>query len=233
MGNRVDNTKARAAEEAAAMVENGMRLGLGSGSTALLFVDALARRVGAGLTLPPAVATSTATAERAARHGISIADMMGSNGPAALDLAVDGADEIDPSLRLIKGGGASLLREKIVAQMARRMVVIADASKWVIRLGHFPLPVEVVRFGWGATSARITDATGVAPALRMANGAPLVTDNGNHILDCPLGSIDDPDEVAAALLAIPGVVEHGLFLSEADEAILAGEDGLERLTATP
>lgn len=227
----MSEAKRDAAEAAAKLVEPGMRLGLGSGSTALLFVEALGRRVAAGLSLPAAVASSPATEAAARDVGIDIVDMMGAEAPVTLDLAVDGADEVDGALRLIKGGGACLLREKIVASMAGRFIVIVDTSKRVDRLGAFPLPVEVVPFGWATTAAAIAERLGVAPALRLVEGRPLVTDNGNHILDLPFGVIDDPGEVAGVLRSLPGVVEHGLFLGMAHEVLVAADGEVARFTA--
>lgn len=222
--------KRAVAEEAAAMVEAGMRVGLGSGSTARLFVEALGRRVAAGLSLDAAVASSRATADAARAAGIRLADMEGEGAPVALDIAVDGADEIGPRLSLVKGGGACLTREKIVASMARRFVVIADSSKRVARLGRFPLPVEVVPFGWRATAEAIAEAFDVEPVLRRGERGVVVTDNGGYVLDCPFGAIEDPAAVAARLSATPGVVEHGLFLGMADVALVAGPEGVTRLT---
>ena len=222
--------KLAVAEAAAAMVETGMILGLGSGSTSLAFVRALGRRVADGLTLPAVVATSEASGAAAREVGIEVADMTGPDAPTRLDLAVDGADEIDPSLRLLKGGGASLTREKIAARMADRFVVIVDGSKLVERLGAFALPVEVLPFGLRRTAAAIARRFGVEPSLRMKDGVPLVTDNGLHILDCPFGRIDAPEEVAAWLSAQPGVLEHGLFLDEANEALVGEASGVRRLT---
>jgi ribose 5-phosphate isomerase A len=207
------------------MVEPGMRLGLGSGSTALLFVEAVGSRVAEGLSLQPAVATSTVTADRARDVGLPLADMGADEAPVSLDLAVDGADEIDPALRLVKGGGACLVREKIVAAMAARFVVIADGAKRVDRLGRFPLPVEVVPFGRAATAAAIAARLDVRPVLRRGDGGPVVTDNGNNVLDCPFGAIADPAAVAAVLSALPGVVDHGLFLGMADMALVGEADG--------
>ncbi|MEO1102395.1 MAG: ribose 5-phosphate isomerase A, partial [Pseudomonadota bacterium] len=129
----------------------------------------------------------------------------------------------------IKGGGGSLLREKIVAHIAARFIVIADAQKQVDILGRFPLPVEIVTFGWKATQAAVAKATGTEPALRHADGAPLVTDNSNYIVDCPLGRIEDPEGLSAMLLSIPGVVEHGLFLGEADMALIGTEGRVDRI----
>ncbi|MBJ3774503.1 ribose-5-phosphate isomerase RpiA [Acuticoccus sp. 2012] len=222
--------KREVAEAAAALVEPGMRLGLGSGSTALLFVEALGRRVAAGLTLGAVVATSQATENKARDCGIALADMMLADAPTGLDLAIDGADEVDPAFRLVKGGGACLTREKIVAAMAQRVVIIVDGTKMVEKLGRFALPVEVVPFGYAATAARIERTFGVEVVLR-GDDAPLVTDNGNYILDIPFGDIADPEMVAARLSEMAGVVEHGLFIGMADEVLIAGEGGLTRRSA--
>lgn len=219
----------RAAAMAAAMVEPGMRLGLGTGRAAFAFVEAVGARFSDGLTLPPVVCTSKATESLALEQGFEIVDMMGEETPTRLDLAVDGADEIDDALRLIKGGGGSLLREKIVAHMADRFVIIGEGKKHVARLGAFPLPVEVVPFGWHATRGAVARALGVTPVLRMDGEHPRITDNANYILDCPMGVIADPEAVVASLAKIAGVVEHGLFLTEADEAIVGTGDGVERL----
>ena len=226
----MSDAKRRVAEAAAELVEPGMRLGIGTGSTALYFVEALGRRVAGGLDIPPAAATSRATEDAARRAGIALVDMMAEDAPAELDLAVDGADEADPALRLVKGGGASLLREKIVAALAPRFVVIVDESKLVATLGAFPLPVEVVPFGWASTAATIARRFGVEPRLRQALGETLLTDNGNFILDCPFGSIADPEAVAAGLAAIPGVVEHGLFIGMATEALVSDGGAPRRIT---
>ncbi|GAB5376078.1 MAG: ribose-5-phosphate isomerase RpiA [Acuticoccus sp.] len=223
-----DMERLRAAEAAAALVEPGMRLGLGTGRAAFAFVRAVGARVAGGLALPPAVSTSSATEALAREHGITVCDLLAADAPTRVDLAVDGADEIDDALRLIKGGGGSLLREKIVAHMAARFVVIAESSKRVAELGAFALPVEVVPFGWQATSASVAEALGVAPVLRRSEGAVRVTDNANYILDCPMGRIADPEGVAARLSGIVGVVEHGLFLTEADETIVGMGDTVER-----
>jgi ribose 5-phosphate isomerase A len=223
--------KRAVAEAAAAMVEPGMRVGLGSGSTALLFVEALGKRLTTGLTLPAAVATSRTTADRARAVDLALADMEADAAPVALDIAVDGADEIGPHLALVKGGGGCLTREKIVASMAKRFVVIADGSKRVERLGRFPLPVEVLPFAWRATAEAIAEAFDVEPVLRRAEGAVVVTDNGGFVLDCPFERIDDPQTVAARLSQTPGVVEHGLFLGMADLALVAGPRGVTRLSS--
>lgn len=219
--------KRQAAERAALLVEPGMRLGLGTGSTAALFVEALGRRVAEGLRVR-AVPTSEATRLQAERLGIALATL---EEEPELDLAVDGADEIDPDLNLIKGGGGALLREKIVAAASRRLVVIADAGKRVARLGRFPLPVEVVPFGLETTRRRVAAvlAEHALPGWtlelrRDAGGAPVVTDGGHVLLDATLGAIASPGELGAALKAVLGVVEHGLFVGLADTALIGPQD---------
>ncbi|WP_244424807.1 ribose-5-phosphate isomerase RpiA [Methylobacterium nodulans] len=203
-----------------------MRLGIGTGSTAAQFVELLGARVRSGLSVV-GVPTSEATHRAAAAAGIPLTTL---DETPELDLTVDGADEIDGSLRLIKGGGGALLREKIVAAASRRMVVIADGSKQVATLGRFPLPIEVVPFGLGATRRAIAAAltrTGCAGELTLRTGrdfAPFRTDGAHLILDAHLGRIPDPDALAAALAAVPGVVEHGLFLGLCTGAILAAEE---------
>jgi len=228
---KTDELKESAARAALDLVEDGMRLGLGSGSTAARFVAALGERVASGLRVI-CVPTSEATRTQAERLGIPLSTL---DETTLLDLTVDGADEIDDQLRMIKGGGGALLREKIVATASDRMVVIADESKLVAALGLYPLPVEVVRFGLMAT-IRLIEAiaaeTGChgAVALRPGDGdAPFVTDQGNLILDCAFGSIPEPEVLAFSLKRVPGVVEHGLFLGLADLAIVAGRSGVRAL----
>jgi ribose 5-phosphate isomerase A len=223
-----DAYKRDAAAAALDYVRPGMRLGLGTGSTARPFVDLLGERVRAGLDVI-AVPTSEATRAQAEACGIKLTTL---DETPALDLTVDGADEIDHDLTLIKGGGGALLREKIVAAASARMVVIADASKWVAVLGKFPLPIEVVPFGLGATERAVQAAiaaTGNAGALTLRKtqgGLAFVTDGGHFLLDAALGKIADPRSLGAALAAIPGVVEHGLFIGLAQTAIIAGSDGV-------
>jgi ribose 5-phosphate isomerase A len=221
-----DELKRAAAERAVEFVESGMVLGLGTGSTAAFFVEALAPRVGQGLSVI-AIPTSERTAAQAHRLGIPLASFAEHR---QIDLAVDGADEVQrTSLDLIKGRGGALLREKIVAASARRMIVIADASKLVERLGRFPLPVEVTPFGCATTAQRIRNASGalgyndVTTRLRDA----FVTDSGNVIYDCSFGAIRDPRLLAVALDVIPGVVDHGLFLNLASTLVIAGPEGVE------
>jgi ribose 5-phosphate isomerase A len=220
--------KYAAAARALDYVEPGMKLGLGSGSTSAAFVDLLGVKVRDGLKV---VCTSTSvTIEHKARSlGIELKPLA---ELAPLDLAVDGADEIDPDLNLIKGGGGALTREKIVEASAKRLVVIADGSKWVQRLGRFALPVEVVSFGHETTAARIgavSKALGypnLPMALRQTNGAVFKTDNGNVIYDCRYQAIVDVPALADALANIAGVVEHGLFVGMAEAAILARTQGV-------
>lgn len=226
-----DTLKREAAARALGLVEPGMRLGLGTGSTARHFVSLLGERVRQGLDVV-GVPTSEATRQQAEQEGIRLTTL---EETPALDLTVDGADEFDDRLRLIKGGGGALLREKIVAASSARMVVIADASKRVDRLGRFPLPVEVVRFGLRTTHGALVDvaarfgAQGAA-TLRQAGTSPFVTDEGHSIIDIAFGIIAEPEALAAALSAIPGVVDHGLFIGLCDTAFLATETGVLTIT---
>jgi ribose 5-phosphate isomerase A len=220
--------KRQAAAQALEFVKAGMRLGLGTGSTAKHFVELLGERVRAGLDVI-GVPTSEVTRADAERLGIPLTTL---DATPALDLTVDGADEIGPDLALIKGGGGALLREKIVAAASARMVVIADETKWVPALGRFPLPIEVVSFGLEATRRAVDAAVRACGCpgpmtLRMTKEShAFVTDGGHLILDAALGKIDDPQALAVRLSAIPGVVEHGLFIGLASVAILAGSDGI-------
>ncbi len=230
MSSEIERYKRQAAERAMAEVRPGMRLGLGTGSTARHFVDLLGEAVGRGLDVL-GVPTSEATRRQAEGVGIALTTL---DDCPELDLVIDGADEVDGALRLIKGGGGALLREKIVAASAKRMVVIADSSKRVERLGAFPLPVEVVPFGLASTRKRLTEgctALGLtgAIALRRTGDGVFVTDGGHYILDCAFGAIADPVTLAARLGELPGVVDHGLFLGLASTAIIAGPDGVEVL----
>jgi len=223
-----DDLKKLAAARALECVRPGMRLGLGTGSTAKHFVDLLGQRVAEGLDLI-CVSTSEVTEAQARSLGIPMSTL---DETPELDLSIDGADEIDSALRLIKGGGAALLREKIVAAASARMIVIADDSKLVAQLGRFPLPIEVVPFGLEATRRAVlaaimsVGATGELVLRRKPDGSVLLTDGGHYILDAHLGVIAQPEALSAALALIPGVVEHGLFLGLATAAILAGGTGL-------
>jgi ribose 5-phosphate isomerase A len=224
----MDGLKRQAATRALEHVRDGMKLGLGTGSTAKHFVELLGMRVHAGLNVV-GVPTSEATRADAVRCGIPLTTL---DDVDRLDLTVDGADEIDPALNLIKGGGGALLREKIVAAASDRMIVIADDSKWVEVLGRFPLPVEVVPFGLAATRRAIGEAfaqSGVSGQMVVRKGKDghvLVTDGGHWIVDAHLGRIADATRLAGSLALIPGVVEHGLFVGLASTAILAGSEGI-------
>lgn len=223
-----DNRKREAAARALEEVRPGMRLGLGTGSTARHFVELLGARVADGLDVL-CVPTSEATAAQASALGIPLSDL---EQTTELDLTVDGADEIGPGLALIKGGGGALLREKIVAAASARMVVIADSSKLVETLGAFPLPIEVNRFGLGATRRALdtlmqeAGATGGLQLRQAAAGQPFVTDGGHYILDALFGRIFSPEALSLALLDIPGVVQHGLFIDMCRRAYVAGPQGV-------
>jgi ribose 5-phosphate isomerase A len=227
--------KESAALRALDLVCDGMWLGLGTGSTAARFVEALGVKVAAGLKVS-CVPTSEATRAQAERLGIPLTTL---DDTPHLHLTIDGADEIDDQLRLIKGGGGALLREKIVATASDQMVVIADDSKLVKTLGAFPLPVEVVRFGFAATRRMVEAMAAQAGcegpiAQRLVKGGePFLTDQGNFILDCSFGRISEPEVLAYALKRVPGVVEHGLFLGVADMAIVATAGGVQLLQRTP
>lgn len=223
-----DDLKKLAAARALELVRPGMRLGLGTGSTAKHFVDLLGKRVADGLDV---ICVSTSEVTEAQARALSI-PMSTLDETPELDLTIDGADETDRSLRLIKGGGAALLREKIVASASARMIVIADDSKLVDRLGRFPLPIEVVPFGLEVTRRAVLAAIASAGASgdlvlrRKPDGGVLLTDGGHYILDAHLGVIEQPEALAGALALIPGMVEHGLFIGLATAAILAASDGL-------
>jgi ribose 5-phosphate isomerase A len=224
----VEAQKRAAAARALEFVQPGMRLGLGSGSTAKHFVELLGERVHAGLDVI-GVPTSEATRADAARLGVPLTTL---DETPELDLTVDGADEIATDLSLIKGGGGALLREKIVASASARMIVIADESKWVSALGRFPLPLEIVPFGLAPTRRKVEAAAAAAgspgPALlrRGKDGHAFVTDGGHWILDAALERIADPRSLADRLDRIAGVVEHGLFIGLAHIAVIAGSSGV-------
>jgi ribose 5-phosphate isomerase A len=224
--------KIEAAREALAHVSDGMRLGIGTGSTAEEFVRLLAQKVATGMNVI-GVPTSERTAALCRELGVPLSTL---DETPELDLTIDGADEIDSELSLIKGGGGALLREKIVAAASARMIVIADKSKVVDTLGRFPLPIEVNRFGLRATELAIAAAAGRLGLsgdinLRMTDSQPFVTDGDHFILDASFGRIPDTRALSNALHAIPGVVEHGLFIGLASAAIVAGSDGIETIQA--
>lgn len=215
------DAKREAGEAAAALVQDGMLLGLGTGSTVYWALRALGERTSRGLRIR-GVATSGATAALAAECGIPLV-ALDEAGP--LDLGIDGADEVSPDLDLIKGGGGALLREKLVALQCRRRVIVVDQTKLVDRLGARALPVEVVAFGWRATAGRIAGAGGT-PTLRTVEGRPFVSDEGHHILDCRFGPIERPGDLAATLKGLPGVVETGLFVGLADLVLIGDGRGV-------
>ena len=220
------NAKLLVATRALDFVQNGMALGLGTGTTATLFIEQLGVKVAQGMRVR-CVASSQASHDLAASLGIPMTTFA---ADPVLDLAIDGADEVAPGLALIKGGGGALLREKIVISAARRFLVIVDHSKVVPQLGHFPLPVEVIQMALPIVQHRLT-SLGVNPHLRsFANGSPYITDEGNFILDCACNQIFDPQQLAASIRAIVGVVEHGLFLGMATEALIGFDDHAEELS---
>ena len=224
----IDKAKYVAARRAVDFVETGMKVGLGTGSTAAWMVRCLAERVRDDGLRVTCVATSRRTADLARDLGLAVTTM---DEVKWLDLTIDGADEFDPNLNLIKGGGAALLQEKIVATASDRMIVIADAAKEVAQLGAFALPVEVVPFGWQTTKALIEetlfsmDVLGREVTLRLDNGKALKTDEANYILDLGLRRIGNPRQLALVLNQIPGVVENGLFIDICDIVVIGHGDG--------
>ncbi len=227
-----DSAKFAAASRALSYVEDGMRLGLGTGSTAAFFVRLLGERAQRESMELTCVPTSTRTADLARKLGLNVTTL---DKAGWLDLTIDGADEIDGEFNLIKGGGGALLQEKIVATASDRMLVITDDSKQVESLGAFPLPVEVIKFGWETTKAIVeetlqgADVSGDSVTLRISQEAPYVTDEGHFILDLHLNKIGDPEKLASQLLHIPGVVETGLFIDIADAVSVGYASGEARL----
>ena len=228
-----DDLKTIAAQHAVELVEPNMKIGLGTGSTAAKFVELLGEKVAGGLKVV-CVPTSEATRKQAAGLNIPLATL---DDLVSLDLTVDGADEIDNELNLIKGGGGALLREKIVAMASENVVIIADDTKFVKVLGAFPLPIEIVPFGMKATIgmidafAREYDLHGPIQVRHEDSGKPFVTDGGNYIVDCGFGAIPDPIALSEGFALVPGIVDHGLFIGIADKAFIAGQDGLTILEA--
>jgi ribose 5-phosphate isomerase A len=224
-----DDAKHAVAQRAVEFVESGMRVGLGTGTTSTMFIRALAEQVQRGLKIR-CVASSDASHHLGLSLGMDVTTL---DELPELDIYVDGADEVcvqDAGLNLIKGGGAALLREKIVASAAKRFLVVVDSSKVVAQLGAFPLPVEVIKMALPLVRPRLA-ALGLEPKLRMKKdgSGPLHTDEDNYILDCMCGAIPDPAAIAAAIRAIVGVVEHGLFLHMSNLALVAGDDGVREL----
>ncbi len=221
-----DEAKLLVARRAVELISDGMKVGLGTGSTATFFIRELGKAVQAGLRVE-AIATSKASAALAKELGIPLTDF---EATSVLDVNVDGADELAPGLALIKGGHGAHLREKIVASAAREFIVVADESKLVKKLGKFPLPVEVIPFALPLVRRRLADL-GLNPMLRMSQdgSGAWMTDEGNVILDCHCGVIQEPTETAAQIRNIVGVVEHGLFLGVAKLALVAGENGVQEM----
>jgi ribose 5-phosphate isomerase A len=220
-----DEAKALVGQRAAELVEDGMAVGLGTGTTSVMFIRALGERVRAGLKIR-CVASSDASHKLAASLGMDVTTL---DELSALDVYIDGADEVAPGLALIKGGGGALLREKIVASAARKFIVVVDQSKIVPQLGKFPLPVEVIKMALPLVWPRLT-VLGLNPGLRHHNdGSIYLTDEGNYILDCACGQIADPAATAAEIRSIVGVVEHGLFLHMATLALIAGDGGVTEM----
>jgi ribose 5-phosphate isomerase A len=212
-----DQEKEAAARASLQFIHDGMVVGLGTGSTASHFIELLGERVKQGLRVR-GIPTSVRSTELAKSLGIPLTTL---DECQEISVTVDGADEVDPKLRLIKGGGGALLREKIVASATRQLVIVADASKRVARLGKFPLPVEVIKFAQALVAKRIS-ALGADVQLRKgSDGSPFLTDENNHILDCRFGEIPDADTLARELSAMPGVVEHGLFIGMASVVLFA------------
>lgn len=227
-----DRFKKAAAEAASRLVEDGMVVGLGSGTTATLFVTALAQRISDDRLRIVGIPTSVETEHHAQSLRIPLTNFA---EQSEIDLTIDGADEVVPgSLGLIKGHGGALLREKIVASISKRMAVVADVTKVVSRLGTLvPVPVEIVPFGWEATERKLR-AIGANPSLRLDSaGKPYITDGGHYIMNCAFGPIEKPVEIAQRLDHIVGVVEHGLFLGFATEALISGPEGVKVLKRDP
>jgi ribose 5-phosphate isomerase A len=220
-----EQEKGAAGRAAAKLVRDGDIVGLGTGSTAYFAVVALGERVKSGLKII-GIPTSVQTADLARQLGIPLTTL---DEHPAIDITIDGADEVDPKLNLIKGGGGALLREKVVASASKRMVVVADSAKIVPVLGKFPLPVEVIPFARTVVEKKIV-ALGASPKLRTKpDGSPFLTDNGNQILDCSFGKIADPPALAVTLSNTPGIVEHGLFIGLASVALVGRGGRVEEL----
>ena len=218
-----DSEKRNAALKSVELVQDGVAVGLGTGSTVEYMIPALGERVREGLRLT-AVPTSTRTERLAEKEGIPLASL---NDVGRLDVTIDGADEVDASGNLVKGGGGALLREKIVAWASRQLVIIVDSSKLCERLGAFPLPIEVVPFARRAIARHLESLGAEAVVRSTSEGGRFVTDEGNQIIDCAFGEIADPAALARQLAEIPGLVEHGLFVGMADRIVIGSGEGVE------
>jgi ribose 5-phosphate isomerase A len=219
------NAKQLAAEKAVSFLDNGMTIGLGTGTTAYWAIEKIGEKVKKEGWNIKAIATSVVSEEQARGLGIPIFDF---SSIKSIDVTIDGADEVNPKLQLIKGGGGALLREKIVATNSKQMIVVADESKWVETLGKFPLPVEVVHFGWERTFDKL-QMLGCEAKMRMKGTVPYVTDNGNYIVDCAFGEITDPPLLQELVNAITGVVDNGLFVHIASKLVLGLNNGETRV----
>jgi len=220
-----DQEKEAAAQASLRFIQPGQVVGLGSGSTATRFIKLLGEEVRKGLRIR-GIPTSIHSKELAESLGIPLTTL---DQCQEIAVTIDGADEVDPQLRLIKGGGGALLREKIVASASRQLVIVADASKQVMKLGKFPLPVEVIRFAQALVEKRIQGLGARAELRTLPDGKPFVTDENNHILDCHFGEIDDPDTLARQLSDMPGIVEHGLFVGMASVVLVARSNEIVEL----
>jgi len=226
METTVDKAKELAAHRSLEFIQDGMVVGIGTGTTATYFIKLLGERVKQGLKVR-GISSSKASEELARSLGVAMIDF---HEATEIDVTIDGADEVTHQLDLIKGGGGALLREKIVASASKKFVIVADSRKLVEKLGKFPLPVEVIPMAAPLVAKKL-DALGIRPSVRRASsGGDYITDNSNLILDCACGEIDDPHKLAAEIRAIVGVVEHGLFLGMANVALIASETDVSELT---
>ncbi len=223
-----EQIKQLVAKQAAQLVQNNMTVGIGTGSTIYWLIIELGNMVKEGLFFR-AIPTSKKTAALAAQNNIPLAEL---NDVDRINITIDGADEIDAHLQLIKGGGGALLQEKMVAAASRELIILADQSKLVQHLGKFPLPLEVIPFGWKQVQRRIRETYNIEAVLRKQNDQPFITDHGHYILDCPFQRIEQPDELSFELNDIPGVVDNGLFINMADLALIGFPDGKTE-TVTP
>ncbi|WP_077298305.1 ribose-5-phosphate isomerase RpiA [Virgibacillus pantothenticus] len=222
-----EKSKQKAAQAAVNYIRDGMTIGLGTGSTMNYFLEELKHQIHSGLEIQ-GIPTSKQTEKVAKENGIPLTDF---SETTKIDIAIDGADEVDTNLQLIKGGGGSLVREKIVAQAADKLIIIVDASKRVAQLGDFPLPVEVIPFGWQKTAAYL-ETFGCTPVLRTADKHPFISDNGNYILDCAFETINEPERLHQQLKKLVGVVETGLFVNMTDMIISARNEVVEKMIST-
>ncbi|PAV30918.1 ribose 5-phosphate isomerase A [Virgibacillus profundi] len=224
MLNEKDKVKKLVGEASVEYIKDGMNIGLGSGSTVYWMVKKLGKLVEVGLDIK-GIPSSNQTAEWAEQFGVSLTDF---SHVKQLDLTIDGADEVDQDFQLIKGGGGALFREKVIAAAAKELIIIVDKSKMVTQLGKYPLPIEVLPFGWQMTANEIS-RLGCVPQVRKKAGGPVVTDNGNYILDCPFKLISNPRKLDEELKRIVGVVETGLFIGMADKIIVGDGDGIRTM----